>query len=540
MLAATGVGPLIKAHNMYNHLLGISVIGDGKLIEKVLAHIETSNHLDFHLNSGVNFDETLLPDADIILFNGLADFNGTREIAKPDACLIACLTPDEENRLSENEKMALNDIWQAPLSEFRLERRINHLFAELNGQANALFLIGCLDTFINSLPDLVWFKDLDGIHRKVNDYFCKFVNKPREEVENSTHEEIWGISETGNDNACQGTDQAAIDSGETVVAEEVVETADGKRLFKTIKTPILGLHGEVLGTVGLAHDITNMLNFNMELELFIEIMPFPLIICDQDDHIIKANAKFLEFFETQMASVLDVGWRDWYEENILHEISPTGEAIYKRFVHADGSISFLKMISHEMNDMFGDYQGVIIVFEDISSEKEQEFNIWKLANTDALTGIANRQAFYEYAKRINRNKKISLFYLDLDNFKQVNDLFGHKAGDEALEVTAATLRQVFGKDFPARLGGDEFIVCVNRDASQAEIEDMAKSLIAQLQERFAASESLSRLSCSIGILYNGSMEEGIESLVKKTDSAMYKAKKRGKAGYVLYDPAETN
>lgn len=148
----------------------------------------------------------------------------------------------------------------------------------------------------------------------------------------------------------------------------------------------------------------------------------------------------------------NVDWRDWYEQNILHEISPTGDDIYRRFMHADGRISFLKMISHEMNDIFGNYLGVIYVFEDVTDEKELEYNIWKLANTDALTGLANRQAFYEYAKKININERIHLFYIDLDNFKQVNDNFGHRAGDEALRVTAMILRQVFGKDFPARLG----------------------------------------------------------------------------------------
>lgn len=520
---------------MYQHKLNISVVGDCELIKKVLETVETDEYLDFSLNCGENFDQDLLSESDIIIFNGPAAYTSVRKWAKPGAYLVACLGTEAEKKLSSAEKKALNDIWHAPLTELRLNRRLNHLFAEIRGRDSSSFLIGCLDTFIDSLPDLVWFKDLDGVHRKVNDYFCEFVNKPREEVESRTHEEIWGISKPIDENICLSSDQEVIDSDKTLVLEEVLETDAGKHLFKTRKTPIYGLEGEVCGTVGIARDITNTLNLNTELATFIDMMPFPLIICDLDDHIVKTNTQFLDFFETNMASVLDVPWRDWYEENILHEISPTGEEIYRRYMHADGKVSFLKMISHEMNSPFGDYIGAIIVFEDVSSEKEQEFNIWKLANTDALTGIANRQAFYEYAKRINQNKKISLFYIDLDNFKQVNDVYGHKAGDEALEVTAAVLRQVFGKDFPARLGGDEFIVCVSQDLTRMEIEAMAQHLIEQLQERFAASEALNRLSCSVGILYDGSMKDGIEALIKKADRAMYQAKKQGKACYVFFE-----
>lgn len=518
---------------MYHPVINIAVFGEFEKFRKNIEDMRKDSDLGFTLVCHKDFDPKELETADVIIFNGSGDYVSARAHAKPGASLLACLTLEEEKKLSGENKEVLDDIWRAPISDMRLKMRLSHLFAEISGRDYSSFLLGCLDTLINSLPDLVWFKDLDGVHRKVNDYFCEFVDKPREEVESSTHEAIWGISEDSEYN-CQDSDQAAIDSGETVIAEEVVQTGTEKRLFKTIKTPIYGLDGEVLGTVGIAHDITNRLNLNMELALFIEMMPFPLMICNPDDLIIKANSQFIEFFERGFDKLVDVNWRDWYEENILHEISPTGEEIYRHFRHADGHLSFLKMISHEMNDLFGNYMGVIHVFEDVTADKEHEYNIWKLANTDALTGLANRHAFYEYAKRINRNEKVSLFYVDLDNFKQVNDIYGHKAGDEALKITASILRQVFGKDFPARLGGDEFIVCVKRETSQQELEEMAKELIRLMKENFASKEIFNKLSCSVGISCNGSMRNGIEPLMKKTDSAMYEAKKQGKSCYRFY------
>lgn len=519
---------------MYLHNIKFAVFGAYEPLMKILETADPGERMAIAASCGAGYDPRLAAEADVIIFNGPGDFAAARADAKEGAYLVACLSASEEKNLSEADKELLDDLWQAPLSEYRLRARLARLLAEIAGNDSSAFLAGCLDTFINSLPDMVWFKDLEGVHRKVNDYFCEFVNKPREEVESATHEDIWGAPEADGEYNCHETDQAAIDSGETVMAEEVVETDTGKRLFKTIKTPIRGLEGEILGTVGIARDISNMLKLNMELALFIEMMPFPLMICDIEDRIVNANAKFIEFFETSMAQTLELDWRDWYERNIQHDISPTGEDIYRRFARADGRVSFLKMISHEMNDLFGNYQGVIHVFEDVTQDKEMEYNIWRLANTDALTGIANRQAFYEYAKRINKNERIHLFYVDLDNFKQVNDVYGHKAGDEALKVTASILRQVFEKDFPARLGGDEFIVLSRREAPPEEIEALAQSLIDQLKAGFAASESLSALSCSIGVAFNASMSEGIEPIIKAADSAMYDAKKKGKARFSVY------
>lgn len=521
---------------MYHHTISIAIFGDYALLKNTIEEMPPAEYLDWTVAGHETYDPELAAQSDVIIFTGPAAFHTARTHAKYDVYLVACLSVGEEEALSAEDRDALDDIWQTPLSERRIRMRLTHLFTELNGADSFAFCRHCLDTFINSLPDMVWFKDIEGRHKKVNDYFCEFVGKSREEVEDKTHEEIWGIINNDDEFACQETDQAAIETGETVTAEEVVQTRNGKRLFKTIKTPLLGLEGETLGTVGIAHDITNLLNLNIELDFFIEMMPFPLMICDLDEQIAKANSRFLEFFETGIDAIAGVQWRDWYEQNVLHEISPSGEDIYMRFIHADGRMSFLKMLSHDINDIFGNYRGVIHIFEDVTEEKELEYNIWRLANTDALTGLANRQAFYEYVKRINVNEKVHLFYVDLDNFKQVNDNFGHKAGDEALKVTATILRQVFGKDFPARLGGDEFIVCVRREATLADIEDMAQSLIDLMKEKFSASEIMSRLSCSVGVSVNGSIRNGIEPLIKITDKAMYDAKNQGKARYCIRQP----
>lgn len=523
---------------MYHRNINIAIIGEPGTIKPALESNAGDGHTEFPLFFAPSLDEDLAARADVIIFTGLSEFGEARAAAKPGAYLVACLSADEEANLSRENRESLDDVWITPLSDYCVRLRVSHLLDEIGARDWSTFLLGCLDTFINSLEDMVWFKDLDGIHRKVNDYFCDFVGKSREEIEGCSHSEVWGVPES-EELTCKESDQAAMDAGVTVSAEEVVQTDTGKRLFKTLKTPVRGLEGEILGTVGIAQDLTSMLNLNMELDIFLEMMPLPLMICDVDDHITKANAKFLEFFETGMGDLLERAWTDWYEANILHEISPLGEDIYRRFVRADGRVSFLKIISHEMNDSFGNYLGVIHVFEDVTEDKELEYNIWKLANTDALTEIANRQAFYEYAKRIKRNANVSLFYVDLDNFKQVNDIYGHKAGDEALKATSAILREVFGKDFPARLGGDEFVACVRRDVSLEEIKETAQNLIDLMKERFAGDERLNGITCSVGVLYNGSMKDGIEPLIKLTDAAMYEAKKQGKSCYRIAVNSDT-
>ncbi len=156
-----------------------------------------------------------------------------------------------------------------------------------------------------------------------------------------------------------------------------------------------------------------------------------------------------------------------------------------------------------------------------------------LARKDVLTDLANRGSFYELVNQeMLRCKRyggaISIVFLDLDKFKQLNDRSGHDVGDEALRVVAQTLRaQLRSTDLPARLGGDEFAVMLPgldaRGASQA-TQILQSRLLSAMEHRGWP------ITFSIGLATFTAAPDSVDDMVKRADTLMYKMKREGKGG----------
>ena len=156
--------------------------------------------------------------------------------------------------------------------------------------------------------------------------------------------------------------------------------------------------------------------------------------------------------------------------------------------------------------------------------------------TDALTGLPNRLAFVEALDRTlaAQSGAVSVLYLDLDNFKSINDSAGHRAGDEVLRVTAHRMRNVLGSDdMPARLAGDEFAVLVRTDAAQAEAT--ARRILAALQEPIVWGSDEFLVVASIGVADTAAAtSKDADDLLHHADAAMYLAKAEGRNQVVVY------
>jgi diguanylate cyclase (GGDEF)-like protein/PAS domain S-box-containing protein len=183
------------------------------------------------------------------------------------------------------------------------------------------------------------------------------------------------------------------------------------------------------------------------------------------------------------------------------------------------------------------------VVADISERKRVEAEAReKLAHAalhDSLTGLANRASFLEHLelglKRATRNGTgIALLFIDLDNFKLVNDSFGHAVGDDLLKAVGSRLHAaVRANDVVARQGGDEFLILLTDVASPAS-EVVASKVRSALREPFVVDEIEIQVSASIGIgLYPVDADDA-EALLKHADTAMYSVKKTGRDGYARY------
>lgn len=520
------------------HNLNIVIFSDEPKLENEIRSLSPNQYFTHDIEAYNYFNAEALENADIAIVN-LAlpcEFKDLRALCKrPDCRIIVCLMPEAEAHLSQEELDQVDDIWLRPLQKARIQLRMRHLLNELKRDEDARQHLIWLDTLIDSMPDLVWFKDLEGVHKKVNSKFCEFVKKSRDSVIGNTHAVIWNAPE--DDDSCKASEDAAISSGKTIRTDEIVKIGDTKHLFKTYKTALKGPNGEIIGTCGFGHDMTNLLNLDMELNFFIDVMPIALALCDENDTIKQVNNRLLEYFNVQKEEILGKCLSDWQNSQLTKEISPVNDEEYYRYMPPGKPTRYLTVTRKDIKDIFGKKVGSVNIYRDITPNKELESRIWRAANTDTLTGLANRHAFDVYFRKLPSDAKINLCYIDLDEFKSVNDRFGHEAGDDALRIVAKSLRNVFAQDFPARLGGDEFIVCIQRDVPLAELERLAESLLRRIQEKFSSSSELSRMSASIGLRNDAPVNLGMDTLIRQADLAMYSAKARGKGCYCIWNPA---
>jgi cyclic di-GMP phosphodiesterase Gmr len=177
---------------------------------------------------------------------------------------------------------------------------------------------------------------------------------------------------------------------------------------------------------------------------------------------------------------------------------------------------------------------------DVTEEQEAKARLFELANTDVLTGLPNRYAVeQQIVKAVSGQdaKPFGLLFLDLDNFKRVNDHFGHVIGDVLIKQVALAIGEVLGKDdVLARLGGDEFLIKI-ASSSQFEVEAICQRILARMAKPFNLTRAEVHSGCSIGIAMFPEHGTTLESLVRSADTAMYVAKADGRKTFRVFTPA---
>jgi len=209
----------------------------------------------------------------------------------------------------------------------------------------------------------------------------------------------------------------------------------------------------------------------------------------------------------------------------------------------------------EIHPVFGDGGEVVQLkgtSQDVSRRKQVENEIRHLAFHDGLTGLPNRRLFRELATQAIRQswrdaRKLGVLYLDLDDFKRINDTLGHSVGDELLERVSERLSgstrgsdcvaRPIESDTPpaiARLGGDEFVVLISQIHDAQEVSIVAQRILDELAQPFSLGEHEVFIGASIGISVCPDDSKDVETLLRNADLAMYRAKSAGKNRYKFY------
>ena len=182
----------------------------------------------------------------------------------------------------------------------------------------------------------------------------------------------------------------------------------------------------------------------------------------------------------------------------------------------------------------------VCLLSDISHIKHSEALLYQLAHHDALTGLPNRLLLTEQleqaiARAQRQETMVAVIFVDLDNFKFINDSLGHSAGDQLLKTAADTLKaSVRTEDNVARIGGDEFILTMEGITHVENVAHVADHVLHKITQRFRLQERDIRVSASLGVAIYPQDGEDPDTLIKNADAAMYRAKQAGRQNYQFY------
>lgn len=310
--------------------------------------------------------------------------------------------------------------------------------------------------------------------------------------------------------------------------------------------------GNPIKSVGTVHDITRRKNAENELILasaVFEKMNDGVLITDEKQQIVTINSAYgaisgyvIEEIIGKTPNTFSSGWHDKvFYQNLWNELNQngqwSGEIIDRR---KNGELYTAELSIIAMHSKDGKLTNYISIFNDISEKKQKESLIHNLAYFDALTNLPNRVLFQERVMNkipaLQRNsKKMALFFIDMDNFKNINDTFGHFTGDKFLIEVAKSIKEILREqDTLARLGGDEFTVILEDVESVLDIGFVAEKIIERFKAPIIIESREFYTGASIGISIYPDDGTTYEELVKAADTAMYQVKESGKNSYQFY------
>ena len=273
------------------------------------------------------------------------------------------------------------------------------------------------------------------------------------------------------------------------------------------------------------------------------------MVITQDNRVLRANREFLHFFaypiehclgRTLIDLIVPEGRMHEFEM-MMHTVEAEGRASIETVRHtSSGELLDVSVILTRVRLGAGRY-GHAVTYRDIRQEKQLQARLQHSALHDPLTGLANRVLFMDRLTltmaRLRRrpDRNFAVVFLDLDRFKQVNDTWGHAAGDTLLLAVAARLRSCLRpQDTVARFGGDEFALVLDEAGSTQDIDCLARRIQNELQRPVEIGLGEVCVSASMGIVSGSVAYNDVEDILRDADIAMYRAKNKGRACHKFF------
>lgn len=314
-------------------------------------------------------------------------------------------------------------------------------------------------------------------------------------------------------------------------------------------------HGEPVSVAGICRDITLENTAEFQARLAAQVMNSAsdaVVVIDRSFRIVSVNTSFTKVTGYQADDVMGrsaeflcpTGEHELFEKDVRPALETDGVWEGEQWKTRNDGLPFLARVRiSRIDEESGQTSHFVCTFSDITQRKQAEERLEFLSSHDALTGVFNRNALLEEIARIMDHANFlatsaAVLFLDLDNFKQINDSFGQVAGDEVLRAVARRITSVLrSEDIVARAGGDEFVVVIERVRSREDAALVAEKIVAAFRHDLQIPGIELVVTPSIGIsLYPHDGISG-EDLIAFADLAMSQSKKQKQAGFAFYDGA---
>nr|WP_321239482.1 EAL domain-containing protein [uncultured Tolumonas sp.] len=554
---------------MKNDLLILAIedsSADFRLIERHLrvaglnakcSRIETVEELNQALDTGgwdiilsdysvpqLNFEHDLalihqrLPDTPVILVSGSIGEERAVELLKLGVWDF--LLKDNLTRLVPSIERCL--------------REVSERFARKTAEKKLSEQQQLLTVVVEGSTDAVFVKDIQGRYLLVNQAAAQFVGKPVDQI--MGHDDSF-IFPPAIATEIMAIDKSIMGSGKTQTHEESITTFSGENLiFQVTKGPMLNHNGQVSGLFGISHNITErkkrelaLIESESRFSTVFNKNPMAIGISNYvSEQFIDVNEAFLQLFGYERKDVIghtatELGLWVYPEEKARmytslceHGQIQNQELMFRTKTGETGDV----LLSAELINISGE-QCVLRMLSDITEKKKAERVIDYLAHHDALTGLPNRLLVRDRVEQAiaaakRDGHKVALLFMDLDNFKSINDSLGHASGDVLLEVISHRLREsIRGTDTVSRFGGDEFLVVLSHITTSDAVVFICSKILEDITKPARIDGHELSTSCSIGVTVYPDDGDDFDTLLRKADSAMYYAKDAKGNTYRFFD-----